>query len=152
MYVLFVVPESDFPRAAEAQLRAWPITAPSASGCRFLPSSSALNSPVWTWLFLPSSCVAEGCCFVTVWDNAETWRVHAMKFISQKGRMWDDICVRNWGMGCASISFPYLFPPPAKQTYETALDPCWLPAGCLMASAKWLMAFSQLWNSKSSPC
>lgn len=44
-------------------------------------------------------------------------------------------------------------PPPAKQTYETASDPCWLPAGCLMGSAKWLMAFSQLWNSKSSsPC
>lgn len=52
----------------------------------------------------------------------------------------------------ASISFPYLVFPQAKWTYATASDPCWLPAGCLMASVKWVMAVSQLHNHEHSPC
>lgn len=146
MYMLFVAPESYFPHAVVERLRAWPITAPFGLGCRFLPSSGALNSPVRTWPpgELPGG--EEAASFMSS-SGMRPWEYGAMKFISQHGRV---LCLQRRNTGFASL--PNLLYPPAKQTYVTASDPCRLPAGCLMASAKWVVAVSQIHNSKHSPC
>lgn len=113
-----------------------PVTDPLGLGraAGFLPSSGALNSPVRTLLLLPCGLWGENAdVFYTVQHStAETPR---MQCNGSKNLEWEDnICVQSQDKGAASTS-PTLFSP-RQGKRAAALDPCWLPPGCLMASAK----------------